>query len=833
MTTRFALLLPVLAGARAAIVATAPGGPDQVFSAGGECKFSYELDTTGTWKSMDVDLMSGSDLEMINVTRVASGLDATTGEGEYNFTCPEVDPPAPIYFYQFTQDGKDAVWTSRFTLEAANGTKVAAPNATQPDGKPVPWGIGHLVNSTTPFNPNSLDPFATNATDKPLDNPVLPSSLTAVTSSPTQWWTPTQAPGSGGEVVTTTAPGGAQPTATGISGFQEGAKCGKDSLCPAEAPCCSEYGFCGTGRNCLAGCDPLSSFQPGACAPVPACQSGEYQINWWNRNHLLPNSSRWNGDAQSYDWVVDSLGKPGLGALTADGLTGSTALTLSLTEQQNGTVITSTRSIYYGNVTAKIKSFAGSGILTAWTTNATDLAQTAFFSQGDVADYVSGQEVNTTDRAGEFHDYTISWMPDAITWLFDGVPVRNVSKNTTVDPENPAVFHYPQTPSRIRFSIWGAGVEGASEGLLKFVGGKVDWNASEYAQRGYYASYVSGVSVDCYDTSLLPNFASAVDPSASEAFNASAGLNGPSSVVDPDLAPPQTASLADAAATSTSTTAWWTPPTTSESASSSEVSVDNETVTTTSATAWWTPAVRKLRRRLHLEKVKRADTSISSYSYGDLDENGQVGVSGGQGSTTIANDAATGLDLTGLAANVVPSAGPSDEHQTAPTATSADSTHSSPSETNSAAVASATGETVRQKWDSMSTAAHVGIYIGAAAAALFLLVLVGWIWRKAASSRAAAKGTPPPDAGGAYSRINDQGEMLATGPIYSGSGEIQPGEQLYAGGIAPAAAAAAAPLSRKSTSSSTNSKFQGGYIPSSQLQQQYGLAYQPQVMKQV
>ena len=27
--------------------------------------------------------------------------------------------------------------------------------------------------------------------------------------------------------------------------------------------------------NCLAGCNPLSSFQPSACAPVPACRSGE------------------------------------------------------------------------------------------------------------------------------------------------------------------------------------------------------------------------------------------------------------------------------------------------------------------------------------------------------------------------------------------------------------------------------------------------------------------------------------------------------------------------------------------------------------------------------
>ena len=76
------------------------------------------------------------------------------------------------------------------------------------------------------------------------------------------------------------------------------------------------------------------------------------------------------------------------------------------------------------------------------------------------------------------------------------------------------------------------------------------------------------------------------------------------------------------------------------------------------------------------------------------------------------------------------------------------------------------------------------------------------------------------------------------GKVYSGTGEIQPGQDLYSGGQAPAAAAAAAaaPLRRSSTTSSTRSKYAAGaqgYVPSSQLKEQYDVGYQPQAMRQV
>lgn len=50
-----------------------------------------------------------------------------------------------------------------------------------------------------------------------------------------------------------------------------------------------------------------------------------------------------------------------------DSVSWTPALTLSLAEGVNGTSITSTRSVLYGNVTARVRAAAKSGVLTTFT----------------------------------------------------------------------------------------------------------------------------------------------------------------------------------------------------------------------------------------------------------------------------------------------------------------------------------------------------------------------------------------------------------------------------------------------------------------------------------
>lgn len=54
-------------------------------------------------------------------------------------------------------------------------------------------------------------------------------------------------------------------------------QCSATQKCPASAPCCSEYGFCGTAGStyCQQGCEPLRTLSLGSLGRVPAVQNAE------------------------------------------------------------------------------------------------------------------------------------------------------------------------------------------------------------------------------------------------------------------------------------------------------------------------------------------------------------------------------------------------------------------------------------------------------------------------------------------------------------------------------------------------------------------------------
>ncbi|TRM58830.1 hypothetical protein BD626DRAFT_410147 [Schizophyllum amplum] len=126
-------------------------GPGSSFTAGKECTFNWDADTDSTtaWKSMTVELMSGSNQAMNHITTVATDLDGTQ-KGTFSWTCPEVAPYSTIYFYQFSScDAPDKTWTTRFTITSASGETTDPENATQDDGSAIPWGTGALVDTAS------------------------------------------------------------------------------------------------------------------------------------------------------------------------------------------------------------------------------------------------------------------------------------------------------------------------------------------------------------------------------------------------------------------------------------------------------------------------------------------------------------------------------------------------------------------------------------------------------------------------------------------------------------------------------------------------------------
>jgi hypothetical protein len=96
---------------------------------------------------MNVELMSGSNLQMNHITTVAS-VDGTA-TGTYSYACPQVTPNSAIYFYQFSSpQSSDLSWSTRFTIAATDGSTTPPANANQPSNPTpaIPWGVGQLTN---------------------------------------------------------------------------------------------------------------------------------------------------------------------------------------------------------------------------------------------------------------------------------------------------------------------------------------------------------------------------------------------------------------------------------------------------------------------------------------------------------------------------------------------------------------------------------------------------------------------------------------------------------------------------------------------------------------
>ncbi|KAI9828526.1 MAG: hypothetical protein M1819_006582 [Sarea resinae] len=302
--------------------------------------------------------------------------------------------------------------------------------------------------------------------------------------------------------------------------YADGAiKCGANNNCPADTPCCSQYGECGVGAYCLGGCDPLFSHSLDSCAPAPVCRSSDYKFKDLSQ---VQANTKYLGDSSKANWV--SSGEP---------VVYSDQVLLTMPQSSVGTLLASTAYVWYGKVSATLKTSGGAGVVTAFILLSdvkdeidfefvgtdTTHAQSNYYFQG-ITDY--DNELNITvdsDTFQNYHTYEIDWTPDQITWSIDGVVGRTKSRNTTWNSTRNQ-YDYPQTPARVQLSLWPAGLPSNGAGTVAWAGGQIQWS-SPYMTNGYYYAMVSDVNVECYDPPQGAN----VTGSKSYIFNSAAGTN--------------------------------------------------------------------------------------------------------------------------------------------------------------------------------------------------------------------------------------------------------------------------------------------------------------------
>lgn len=302
--------------------------------------------------------------------------------------------------------------------------------------------------------------------------------------------------------------------------------CGPNNPCPADSPCCSQYGQCGVGAYCLGGCDPLFSHSLDSCVPAPVCNNDNFKIN--NLDGVT-DITKYLGDASKTNWVA--TGKP----LQYNG-----GVLLTMAQDTVGTLLASSHYVWYGKITAKMTTSQGKGVVTAFIMMSDvkdeidfefigvdiDHAQSNFYSQG-VTNYNNGENLTmTSDTVNNEHEYTIDWQPDTLTWSIDGNVMRTLNRKDTWNATS-GRFDYPQTPSRVMLSLWPAGLPSNAEGTINWAGGLVDWN-SQYMQNGYYYASVTSIEVECYD----PPSGAKEDGSKTYIYTDAAGTNNTVEITD-------------------------------------------------------------------------------------------------------------------------------------------------------------------------------------------------------------------------------------------------------------------------------------------------------------
>ncbi|ORX39609.1 hypothetical protein BD324DRAFT_222669 [Kockovaella imperatae] len=131
-----ALALPSLA-------AINPTSPDSstVVKVGDDITALWTADTTGQWTNLEIQLMTGPNLDMVPLSVLGQGIDGTT-KTSFSAPAPAVSPYSQIYFLQFTQGGNvsTALWSTRFTIAGPDGSTTPPTNTTTWNGQAVQWG---------------------------------------------------------------------------------------------------------------------------------------------------------------------------------------------------------------------------------------------------------------------------------------------------------------------------------------------------------------------------------------------------------------------------------------------------------------------------------------------------------------------------------------------------------------------------------------------------------------------------------------------------------------------------------------------------------------------
>ena len=240
----------------------------------------------------------------------------------------------------------------------------------------------------------------------------------------------------------------------------------------------------------------MYSFALDSCMASPSCKDADYSFS--KLDDVVPNT-KYLGDDSNTNWVSEGMPQKYNGGVL-----------LTMPANSVGTLLSSTHYVWFGKISAKLRTSRGAGVVTAFILMSdvkdeidfefigTDVqtAQSNFYWQGTL-NYTNEKNISASSTDTDMHEYTIDWSPDKLTWSVDGSTLRTLNRDDTWNSTTNS-YQYPQTPARVQLSLWPAGDPKNGPGTVAWAGGAIDWN-SPYMTNGYYSAYVDDVSVQCYD----------------------------------------------------------------------------------------------------------------------------------------------------------------------------------------------------------------------------------------------------------------------------------------------------------------------------------------------
>ncbi|KAF3771445.1 family 16 glycoside hydrolase [Cryphonectria parasitica EP155] len=275
----------------------------------------------------------------------------------------------------------------------------------------------------------------------------------------------------------------------------------------------------------------------------------------------------------------------------------------TITEEGDAPTMQSNFYIFFGEISVLMKTAPGTGIVSTAILESDDLdevdweflggeatnVQTNYFGKGNTTTYDREQDVTISDSQTEFHNYTLVWTEETLTWLVDGESVRTLAYADAVDGTN-----YPQTPMRVKLGIWAGGDPNNSEGTIEWAGGETDYT------QGPFTAYVKSVSIVNYNPAESYTYG---DLSGSYESIELSGANATGATVTTSSSNETTTAATNTTGTSSSTSsgavfasgsASASNATASSSSSTSSSSSSSSSVVTGGASAWVVPNIAML-----------------------------------------------------------------------------------------------------------------------------------------------------------------------------------------------------------------------------------------------